>query len=796
MKKIQSKKMLLGLGSLVAVATPIVAVVSCGDDDKKTEESKTEESAGAEGTGTGSTSTGGSTGTGSTSTGGAGSSVEFSEGTGFASQTWLETDLDTNSHGFSIPKTTFKVDGESVPTDYTYALNIADDYQTADTLGSFIARPGLTNNLVTTGAGEHDKAVADSQLAELRTFIGEALARGSRLLVTERVSGYSEDRFVSIGDNGGYEWFVLEVNGYSEAPDAPAASVAAGSIWTSADGHSDGSRYGFWVPMPGWTVGGVPVGQQYTKMFNPTGDYETANKLGESFAFENSMNSLYVTGGVGYDMNVAPEHLQEVRDFIGAVIGRGHRLILTERVTAFDQDHYVTVGPDPKHADFTWYLAEVDGGGATGAPAGGSTGGSSSYDSDNGEDSGSGGYSSSYGSGSGGSGSDAEPQGDAAVSEDEAAKQVYDNTLAATNDLVSRMTDELATLNTDAKPTVPAELAASSDAAAYEAGTEALKSVQAEIRAWLTKAQEAQASASLASLTGQLVFADNINFANFNPTQEHVSNIRSLTRGQNYVAPITMADDLTIGSTTLTPAQQMTAAGATLAADGSVESGSVAVEMDEFLSNLIKLLPEADRTQANLLHLLDNLMPVSTAHAGLNIKLGTTTIKNGHIYYKGNDYASSEAFLNDWMINYSGADKALTQADIDAAAAEAQAAAAAIAATKTPVTRPAAPTVNGHDIEGIKQQWLPTEGVAVHVTDATGTEITSFTGLAAGAYTVTYVLTIADTIWADDDSHEDFSTTLTVVDAPAADATSTVDPNAGTTATGSGATASLLSIYA
>ena len=133
--------------------------------------------------------------------------------------------------------------------------------------------------------------------------------------------------------------------------------------WQVTDGHEVGNNH-FWVPSTDWTVGGHPVAQEYTKMFNVADDYLTGNVIGRMRTFENKENSLMVSGASGFDMNVVAENLQGLRDFITAGKARGSRFVFTERVNGFDADHYVLVAPDTKHPEFTWYMAEVDGYGA------------------------------------------------------------------------------------------------------------------------------------------------------------------------------------------------------------------------------------------------------------------------------------------------------------------------------------------------------------------------------------------------------------------------------------------------
>ena len=149
-------------------------------------------------------------------------------------------------------------------------------------------------------------------------------------------------------------------NGAGNGDGAEVVSHDLSAAWVAADGHEVGS-YHFWVPSEEWTVGAVAVEQEYTKMFNVADDYLTGNTIGTMRTFENKENTLMVSGAGQYDMNVEGQNLQGVRDFITAVQGRGHRLILTERVSSFDQDHYVPVAVDERHPEHTWYLAEVDG---------------------------------------------------------------------------------------------------------------------------------------------------------------------------------------------------------------------------------------------------------------------------------------------------------------------------------------------------------------------------------------------------------------------------------------------------
>ena len=122
------KKLLLSLGTTIATLSPIVAVISCGSENKTKDEEAKEQA---------------NPGQGSGAHNGEESRTPSYTPSHFSSPDWDSHDVEAynNGHGWVRPLAKFMSDGIPVPQTYVYIFEAADDYETADVLGRALVKP-------------------------------------------------------------------------------------------------------------------------------------------------------------------------------------------------------------------------------------------------------------------------------------------------------------------------------------------------------------------------------------------------------------------------------------------------------------------------------------------------------------------------------------------------------------------------------------------------------------------------------------------------------------------------------
>ena len=193
------KKLLMSIGTILALTTPIVAVVSCSNDSEEKVSKETQEHNGDA------------------------TLEQHSNGPVYVpshfenNMDWPDSDMSTyqsSGYTFMRPDARFMSGGIPVPQNFVYPINIADDFETSDELGRFIVMPNTWNSLLTPQAlKEQYDQVVTTDISLVRQFIARVRSSNNRLILTSAADAFPETVKMPVYTLKTFQWYLVEVDG-------------------------------------------------------------------------------------------------------------------------------------------------------------------------------------------------------------------------------------------------------------------------------------------------------------------------------------------------------------------------------------------------------------------------------------------------------------------------------------------------------------------------------------------------------------------------------------------------------